>query len=123
MKCKQLILVAIIFTCALILPVTIYVGITSRKAISTYTPAWERVIFEAKEDAMQPGTFFDTDNPRFVVVDCGTDFGGRDCIVYADTVSGTMYMVVDYYGDYVGFTLPSDVFQYDSDNPGAELIE
>ena len=58
-----------------------------------------------------------------MVVDCGTDFGGRDCIVYADTVSGTMYMVVDYYGDYVGFTLPSDVFQYDSDNPGAELIE
>ena len=87
MKGKQLVLVAIIFACALILPVTIYVGITSRKAISTYTPAWERVIFEAKEDAVQPGTFFDTDNPRFVVVDCGTDFDGRDCIVYADTVN------------------------------------
>ena len=123
MKCKQLILVAIIFTCALILPVTIYVGITSRKAISTYTPAWERVIFEAKEDAVQPGTFFDTDNPRFVVVDCGTDFDGRDCSVYADTVSGIRYMVVDYYGDYVCFSLSCVVFQYDSDNTGAELIE
>lgn len=123
MKCKQLVLVTIIFICALVLPVTIYVGISSRKAISTYTPARERVIFEAKKNAMQPGTFFDTDNPRFVVVDCGTDFGERECIVYADIVSGTMYMVVDYYGDYVGFTLSSDVFQYDSDNPNVELIE
>lgn len=117
MKCKQLVLVAMVFTCALILPITIYVGITNRKAINTYTPAWERVIFEAKEDAKQPGTFFDADNPRFVVVDCGVDFDGRDCVVYADTVSGTMFMVVDYYGDYVGFALPENIFQYDSDNP------
>ena len=80
-------------------------------------------IIQKNYQVTQPGTFFDADNPRFVVVDCGTDFGGRDCIVYADTVSGTMYMVVDYYGDYVGFTLPSDVFQYDSDNFNTELIE
>ncbi len=80
-------------------------------------------IIKENYQATQPGTFFDADNPRFVVVDCGTDFGGKDCIVYADTVSGTMYMVVDYYGDYVGFTLPENMFQYDSDNSRAELIK
>lgn len=118
MRGKELALLVVVIACILFVPVIILYNCNynnnsdNNKSNNNH----DSVIYEAIQEnyqPTQPGTFFDENNPRFVLVDRGVDFDNRPCVVYADTVSGAMFLVVKINGNYVGFTLPSEAFQYD----------
>ena len=52
-----------------------------------------------KIEELQDGSFFPTDGERFLKIDSG-DVCGHAAIVYADSITGVMYMYVGGYGSF-----------------------